>query len=431
MTRFARVPAAPGGKPVARRMAKRLGGLAIVLVALASGCDHAQPPTSPERPQTYGVTAEALLTFTQVSGGDEHTCGVTPTNVAYCWGYNSWGQLGNFTVGDGSLLPVRVLDGLAFRQVSAGGEHTCGVTTSNVAYCWGILFGAGGLASVHPVRVGGGLAFRSVSAGARHNCGVTTTNAVYCWGNNFNGELGDGTTTNRTLPVRVRGGLTFARVSAGGQHTCGVTTSNVAYCWGSNLFGELGGGTTTGPESCSRPDLGEIPCSTRPVRVRGGLTFAQVSAGTGHTCGVTTSNVAYCWGYARGGLLGNGTDPAPQTCVNNTPCSTRPVRVVGGISFRAVSAGGTRAHTCGVTTANVAYCWGSNGEGQLGDGTTTNRRRPVRVLGGLAFRQVGAGGRHTCGVTPTNAAYCWGRNFYGQLGDGTTLLRTRPVRRVG
>jgi alpha-tubulin suppressor-like RCC1 family protein len=428
MTVFPRVPAPHGGKPVARQSAKRLSGLAPLLVAFALGCDQAQPPTAPERVQPDAVSAETALTFAQVSAGDEHTCGVTPTSVAYCWGYNNWGQ-----VGDGStvkrLLPVRVLGGLAFRQVSAGFQHTCGVTTSNVAYCWGLLLGSGTFSS-RPVRVGGGLAFRSVSAGAQHNCGVTTANVAYCWGNNFGGGLGDGTTTPRTLPVRVLGGLAFAEVNAGFQHTCGLTTSNVAYCWGSNLVGELGRGTIRGPETCSRPDR-DIPCSTRPVRVVGGLAWAQVSAGSQHACGVTTSNLSYCWGSNAAGQLGNGTDAGPERCLDNVPCSTRPVRVVGAIVFRVVRAGGTSSHTCGVTAADVAYCWGANAYGQLGDGTTTRRVRPVRVLGGLAFREVTAGGNHTCGITPTKVAYCWGRNFYGQLGDGTTTTRSRPVRRVG
>lgn len=438
VTCFTHLSAAPAGTPPARERATPLGGvgalLAVLLVALASGCDHAPSPTSPDGAQADEISAAASLAFAQVSAGSQHSCGVTTTNVAYCWGYNGWGQLGDGTAVESRIDPVLVVGGLAFRQVSAGENHTCGVTTSNVAYCWGIAGTLGNgsqLGSVRPVRVSGGLAFRSVSAGTHHTCGVTSTNVAYCWGGNSSGQLGDGTKTRRLQPVRVVGGLAFREVSAGAHHTCGVTTSNLAYCWGSNPFGELGRGSVTGPETCSDVDLGSIPCSTRPVRVLGGLTFAQVSAGDAHACGVTTSNLTYCWGNNASGQLGNGTDTGPERCVNNIPCSTRPVRVTGGIVFRAVSAGGTRAHTCGVTSANVAYCWGSNSSGQLGDGTLTRRVRPVLVLGGLAFRQVGGGADHTCGVTPTNAAYCWGGNFYGQLGDGTTTSTKRPVRRVG
>jgi alpha-tubulin suppressor-like RCC1 family protein len=426
MTRFALVPAAPGGKPLARRLVKRLGGLAALLVVLALGCDQV-PPTSPERAQTHRVGADALLTFGQVSAGGQHTCGVTPTDVAYCWGYNGWGQLGDGSAVEARVHPSLVVGGLTFRQVSAGENHTCGVTTSNVAYCWGIAGALGNgteLGSVRPVRVVGGLAFRSVSAGTHHTCGVTPTNVMYCWGRNFSGQLGDGTRMGRLQPVRVAGGLAFRGVSAGGGHTCGVTTGNVAYCWGVNEAGQLGNGTRTGPQTCSDPFIGDVACSTRPVQVAGGLAFRQVNAGAGrggvgHTCGLTTSNVAYCWGNNGSGGLGDGT----------RTLRVRPVRVVGGLTFRGVNAG--THHTCGVTTTDVAWCWGGNSSGQLGDDTRADRLRPVRVVGGFAFRDVSAGEEHTCGVTPTNVAYCWGDNFYGELGDGTTILRTRPVRRVG
>jgi alpha-tubulin suppressor-like RCC1 family protein len=429
MTRFARVPAAPGGKPLARSLAKRLGGLAALLLALASGCDQPQPPTSPEPAQPQGVSADALLTFAQVSGGLWYSCGVTTNNVAYCWGRNDSGQLGDGTGGVALFRtqPTRVVGGLTFRQVSADDDHTCGVTTGNLAYCWGAnqsgqLGDGTRMDRLRPVRVAGGLRFRQVSAGDLYTCGVTTDNQAYCWGINNSGQLGDGTGGGglfRIRPTRVVGGLTFRQVSAGEGHTCGVTTGNLAYCWGANQSGQLGNGTRTGPQRCPQLIFGDIACSTRPVRVAGGLAFRQVSAGGGDTCGVTTSNVAYCWGDNSYGGLGDGT----------TTSRLRPVRVAGGLTFRNVSAG--QLHTCGVTTTDVAWCWGDNGFGELGDGTRTSRLRPVRVVGGFAFRQVSAGDGHTCGVTTSNVAYCWGDNSYGGLGDGTTTNRTRPVRRVG
>jgi alpha-tubulin suppressor-like RCC1 family protein len=106
-----------------------------------------------------------------------------------------------------------------------------------------------------------------------------------------------------------------------------------------------------------------------------------------------------------------------------------PRRVAGDLSFERVTAG--RYHTCGETTSNRAYCWGYGGEGQLGDGTTTGRLTPVAVAGGLSFRQVSAGEWHTCGQTSTGLGYCWGRNSSGQLGDGTTTNRLRPRAVIG
>jgi len=199
--------------------------------------------------------------------------------------------------------------------------------------------------------------------------------------------------------------LTFAAVSAGDYHTCGVTTAGTAYCWGDNTHGELGDGTGTD--------------RTSPVAVEGGLTFASVSAGLAHTCGVTTGGAAYCWGYNADGQLGDGTGTD----------RTSPVAVLGGLTFAAVSAGGY--HTCGVTTAGTAYCWGS---GLLGDGTiriTNGQTSPVAVLGGLTFASVNAGRDHTCGVRTAGMAFCWGQNLDAELGDGTTTSRTSPVAVLG
>jgi alpha-tubulin suppressor-like RCC1 family protein len=236
--------------------------------------------------------------FRQVDAGENHTCAVSyPDNRAYCWGANSSGQLGNPTIYY-SLSPVAVTSTLSFRQVAAGVNHTCGVTTENRAYCWGSnIRGEVGDSSTAdyrptPSAVAGTRRFRQVDAGDRFSCAVTTTDRAFCWGEGRAGQIGDGKTYLRFWPRAVAGGFSFARVTTGANHTCAETTENRAYCWGVN-GGMLGDGTTTQ--------------RLTPVAVVGGLFFSQVSAGGAHTCGRTGAGIAYCWGGNFDGELGEGT----------------------------------------------------------------------------------------------------------------------------
>jgi alpha-tubulin suppressor-like RCC1 family protein len=156
------------------------------------------------------------------------------------------------------------------------------------------------------------------------------------------------------------------------------------------------------------------------VEVVGGHGFRQVSVGAFHTCGVTADGTAWCWGMDRDGRVGAG-----STSVRRR----QPFKVRGGLVFSGVSAGVD--HTCGVTTGNVAYCWGNNDYAQLGDGTTTERHTPSRVAGSRRWGTVIAGWRHSCGVTEAGRAFCWGNNEWGQLGDGTKDDHPTPVAVVG
>jgi alpha-tubulin suppressor-like RCC1 family protein len=260
------------------------------------------------------------------------------------------------------------------------------------------------------------LSFLQVSTGLFHTCGVTADHRAFCWGQNGDGQLGDGTTDNDSTPVAVAGGLHFLQISAGVTHSCGVTTDNRAYCWGRNLSGRLGNGTMTS--------------SLRPVAVAGGYRFRLVSAGELHTCGVALSDRALCWGSNMHGQVGDGTMVTERRA---------PVVVAGNLRFRMVSAGGAgdRGHSCGVTFDERGVCWGSGSAGELGDGTTGQRRLPRLVLGGLHFREViagiGPGGGYgsTCGVTTVDRAYCWGADNAGQLGDGSSSSTSTPVAVVG
>src|SRR6185437_2947335 len=198
-----------------------------------------------------------------------------------------------------------------------------------------------------PVAVASGLPFSSISVGSSfglHTCALTTAGAGYCWGRNNVGQLGDSTMTASLVPVPVAGGLTFQSISAGSDHTCGLTPAGEAYCWGDNAVYQLGGGMST--------DQSDVPRV-----VPGGLTFQNISAGDKYTCGVAVDGTGYCWGFA-GDYRDLGQGDRLGAVVQ------APAPIVGGIVFQTISAGSE--HTCGISTASVAYCWGSNTYGRLG-----------------------------------------------------------------
>jgi len=359
------------------------------------------------------ATAGAALSFEQVSSGYQQTCGVTTDHRAYCWG-NPLG-LGDGSGSQDGRRPVAVAGEHRWLFVSSGFSHACGVTLERAAYCWGdnssgVLGDGTNTKRLAPVPVRGGLLFKEVDAGLSHTCGVSyPDNRAYCWGYNGDGRLGDGTTTGRTMPVAVAAGtLRFRQVRTGYSHTCGLTTDNRIYCWGNNRLGQLGDST-------------EVQERHQPTLVAGARQYRQVDAGGEHNCAVTTGNKAFCWGNGRRGQIGNG----------KYYLSFWPRAVAGGLQFERVSAG--EFHTCGETTLNRAYCWGQNSEGELGDGSnsTSPHATPVAVTGGHFFSQVSAGGMSSCGRTDAAVAYCWGLNHYGQLGDGTMTNRWRPTAVLG
>lgn len=274
------------------------------------------------------------------------SCALGQTGTLWCWGELGWTARQEH---QSRWVPARSGSPLAFQQVVGGTLHLCGLTTGRRAYCFG-LNNAGQVGvpltsslSFLPDSVRTTQTFNSLTAGGEHTCGLTATGAAWCWGANTYGQLGTGTTTSSTVPVLVAGGHTFAQLSAGGLHTCGVRTDGVALCWGANMElgtalgtgGQLGDGTTTN--------------RTSPVMVSGSHVFAQVAAGGAHTCGRLTSGAIRCWGLNTSSQLG-GAVPA-ATAQSLTPA------LVPGLSGQAdVQSAGNA--TCARNSAGATSCWG-------------------------------------------------------------------------
>lgn len=353
------------------------------------------------------ASAAAPATTFSISAGFLQTCAVTgPNGAAKCWGRNDQGELGTGSTVS-TLSPIGV-SGLSSKvaAVSAGGGRSCAVTTSGGLKCWGESPGNGTSSSLTPVSVTGlGSGVRSVSVGGTFSCALTTAGGVRCWGSGSLGQLGDGSLTSSSVPVTPAGlSSGVASVSVGAQHACALASSGIVKCWGWNNYGETGdtSGATTTPQPI---DVAGLPAN-----------LVAVALGGYHSCAVTTTREAWCWGENQVGQLGDGT-----TVDRPTPAA------VPGLSGVVAVTGGTY-HTCALLVGGAAMCWGSNNSGQLGDSTATDRSTPVSVVGlSSSLTQISAGRFHTCGVDTSGRALCWGNNAWGQLGDGTTTFRYTPV----
>lgn len=339
------------------------------------------------------ITWSTDTTAQKSVSGTERTCGILSGNV-YCWGSNAYGQLGNGTTID-SLTPVKVMKEsgvLAGKQV-----------TDMFAAQW-------------------------------HNCALSA-GEVYCWGRNNRGQLGDGTTTNRSKPVKVGGLLAGKTVTAvGGTYdsSCAIAIGKI-YCWGYNQYGTVGANTTT--TSYSTP--------TAVATVANGLpsTYTATALTSGsrsvNMCAIA-DGLAYCWGENNAGQIGNNT--APSATIYRAPLAVYTAGVLSGKTVTAISQDGYSSamtstppfsHVC-VIANSALYCWGENNSGQLGNNSTTDSRVPVAVstsglLSGKTIVSVISGIPHSCALSSLGKVYCWGGNSSGQIGDNTSSTRTTPV----
>ncbi len=456
-----------------------------------------------------------------INTGFRHTCAIADNDQMYCWGYGANGRLGNGLNSDQStpVLANNPAGVTGWQNVFAGADQSCAFATNDQIYCWGRnsygQLGNGNTTDqptltqvILPTNVN---SWKELKGVWLHYCAVADNDQMYCWGRNNDGQLGNGNTNNQSSPVQiasVSGAGQWQTFSPGANHTCAIAANHQMYCWGDNSTGSLGNNTTTN--------------SLTPVQVVNPVGVTQWTDALNsydHNCAIADDNQTYCWGWGFNYVLGNGdqnhrlvptlvditkvdgSGPAVQfggitvaksdaqmvndshlrvkvpahavgkvdITISNNPTDSQtyldifeytdlsPGLILTSISkiednyfggeevivqgdnfvnqnYKQVSA--ATYHTCAIDLSSQIVCWGRGSEGLLGNGLISDQFTPVPInnpVGVNSWRSVETGFNHTCAIADNDQAYCWGKNDRGQIGDGsmsdefTPTLITRPA----
>tara|TARA_A100001015_G_scaffold7987_1_gene9847 strand:+ start:1711 stop:4413 length:2703 start_codon:yes stop_codon:yes gene_type:complete len=343
-------------------------------------------------------------------GGRYHTCSRLNSGHIKCWGNNSWGQLGNGGKTN-SAVPVLVEGINEAVEISAGQEHNCALMTDRTIKCWGFN-GYGGLGDGNPtnsrtlpVSVLGINNAMTISAGGGFTCAVLLDGTVRCWGTNLFGQLGNGNyggTWNEfdegidsSIPVEVLGLSNVISVDAGYSHACALLNNGTVKCWGRNYSGQLGDGNQGGDFYSYTPGID----TSEPIPLASLSNVRSISAGGSATCAVLNNNSGMCWG-SQSGTISSST-------------------LEGLYDVKNISAGFN--HSCLLSITDAVKCWGWGGLGALGDGNSIRYTNTlVNVYGLSGVSGISVSDDLSCGILNDGTVKCWGTNDNGQLGNGTS-----------
>ena len=413
---------------------KRYALLILVLFLMAPLLPFAEPSEVLEdantENQTSGFYSAELAdsTLPIIKSSSTFSCSLA-NNEMKCWGNSGFGQLGlGSLVSQSTPQPVSFGFGAYATEISLGyGEHACAIINDGSARCWGAgQFGRIGdgtgdnKQSPSPVafsqKFASNTTATAISLGDQHTCAILNYGNVSCWGRGYGSAIGKHNNNDQNYPQATNSlgvGRTAENISLGYQFACAILDNGLVSCWGSGGDGQMGNGNNAG----SNP----IPTPTSSLGAN--RTAVAIASGTTHTCVILDNGSVSCWGQNSYGALGRGTEGG----YSSNPALTNSL----GPNRTAVSISAGYANTCVVLDNGEAKCWGYNGGGQLGDGTTTSQYSPTTVLmsSELRFSSIDISSGHNCAVFENGHATCWGYNTDGQYGDGSFSNRIVPLLR--
>ena len=390
---------------------------------------------------TLTPPAQRGIKLSQLSMGGLHSAAISSDGNLYTWGDNGAGELGDGTNTNRST-PVHVKkpkgtpEKFIWKEVSIGWDHSAASGSDGNLYIWG-QNGRGQLgngtttnqntpAPVNkPQGTPAGFTWKQFTLGDLSTAAFGSDGNLYIWGNNQYGQLGNGTTTNQTRPIKVDkpqgtpAGFTWKQASLSCNHSGAIGSDGNLYTWGWNFSGQLGDGTTTDRHT---PTL-----VNKPQGAPAGFTWKQVSIGWQHSAAIGSDGNLYTWGQNYRTQLGDGTNTDRYTPTLVSKPQGAPV----GFTWKQVSLGDWHSEALG-SDGNF-YIWGWNINGQLGDGTNTDRSRPIPVSKpqgapvGFTWKYAIPGCNHSAAIGSDGNLYTWGVNSNGQLGNGTTTNQNTPT----
>ncbi|HET7231745.1 MAG TPA: hypothetical protein VFJ16_17165 [Longimicrobium sp.] len=397
-----------------RRTALRSAPLLLAAATLITACSELPSDAVSRNPATPRLTVTPTNAFTSIDGGTTHACGLTSGGQAWCWGRNAVGQLGDSSTTNSSVAIATHQSGVTFTQITAGDVHTCGITSAGQAWCWGYnadgRLGDSTTATLPLIPVSvhqNTIAFTSISAGNGHTCGLNSSGQAYCWGSNGNGQIGNNSQSFAKVPAAVQqGGSVYTQISSGFWQTCALDNAGQAYCWGYGGDGALGYGFTVGD-------------SVPQAVTQSGVTFTTLASDWRHTCALDTGGQAYCWGLNTNAQLGDSTKTSRYTPVA--------ARMPAGVSYAAIATGNTSTCAVSTTGQAYCWGQGTSGQLGNGSFTDKRLPVAVSQPAGVTFTSIKTEGSGYCALDTVGQTWCWGQNTYGQLGNNSTTISSSPV----